>query len=201
MMEEVLSACQTKETRPSRWQSFKVQFATQGGPSYVGLMWAKLGVASILGVACFSLSAPSRAACSTDNECPGDDICEEGRCMASPASRHGETHEQPLPPAKGKRHSPGMMAAGIVLTSLAPVGLVVTSFGFLTCAGLDGSERRGTSSCHSELMIGGLIATIACPSIGIPLIVVGARREPVASARVAPWATPHGAGVALRLEL
>jgi len=75
-----------------------------------------------------------------------------------------------------------MMTAGIVITSLAPVGLIVTSLGYLSCVSLDGSEGSGRRTCHSEVMLGGLIATAAAVAVGVPVIVVGARREPVATA-------------------
>jgi len=94
-----------------------------------------------------------------------------------------------------------MMTAGIVLTSLAPVGLIVTSLGFLTCVSVDGSQGSGRQTCHSDLMIGGLVITVAAVAIGVPLIVAGARREPVATVRIAPWLTPRSSGVGLSLEL
>lgn len=93
------------------------------------------------------------------------------------------------------------MIAGIVLTSLAPVGLIVTSIGFLSCVSVDGSQGSGKQSCHSGLMLGGLVFTAAAVGIGVPLLVAGARREPVATARVALWLTPRSSGLGLSLEL
>ena len=94
-----------------------------------------------------------------------------------------------------------MMAAGIVLTSLAPVGLIVTSFGFLSCVSVDGSQGSGRQTCHSGLMLGGLIFTAAAVGVGVPLLVAGARREPVATAFIAPWLTPRSSGLRLVLTL
>jgi hypothetical protein len=36
---------------------------------------------------------------------------------------------------------------------------------------------------------------------GIPMIVIGGKREPLGTARLAPWASPHGAGLGLRFDL
>jgi hypothetical protein len=94
-----------------------------------------------------------------------------------------------------------MMTVGIVVTSLAPVGLIVTAFGFLTCASLDGSQGSGRRTCHSDLMLGGLTLTAAAVGIGVPLLIVGARRKPVATALIAPWLTPRSSGLRLVLEL
>ena len=94
-----------------------------------------------------------------------------------------------------------MMATGIVLTSLAPVGVIVTSLGFLSCVSVDGSQGSGKQTCHSELMLGGLIFTAAAVGIGVPLLVAGARRDPVASALIAPWLTPRSSGLRVVLEL
>lgn len=94
-----------------------------------------------------------------------------------------------------------MVVAGIVVTSLAPVGLIVTSFGFLSCVSGDGSQGSGKQTCHSDLMVGGLFLTAAALGIGVPLLVVGARRKPVATAVIAPLLTPRSYGLSLLLKL
>lgn len=95
---------------------------------------------------------------------------------------------------RGKRHSQAMFVTGIVLTSMAPIGLMVASVGLL--CGIDGHS----SDCD-EVIVGGLVATAIFAGVGVPLIVIGAQREPVTVGRVAPWLTPHGAGVGLRFDL
>jgi hypothetical protein len=94
-----------------------------------------------------------------------------------------------------------MMTAGIVVTSLAPVGLMVSAFGFLSCVSVDGSEGSGNKTCHSDVALGGLIFTAAALGVGVPLILVGARREPVATALIAPWLTSRSSGLRLVVEL
>ena len=88
-----------------------------------------------------------------------------------------------------------MFVTGIVITSFAPIGFIVTSLGLL--CGLTFENSRGCG----EIIIGGLVTTGVFAGVGIPLIVIGAKRDPVAVGRIAPWATPHGAGVGLRFDL
>ena len=87
-----------------------------------------------------------------------------------------------------------MFVSGIVITSLAPVGMIVTGFGMM-CGLTEGSKDCGS------LLLGGLAATGVLLGVGLPLLLIGAHREPVATARVMPWVTPHGAGLGLRFDL
>jgi hypothetical protein len=89
-----------------------------------------------------------------------------------------------------------MFVTGIVITSFAPIGLLVTSVGML--CGL--TTTRAGAGC-GDLIVGGLVTTAIFTGVGVPLIVIGAKRDPVAVGRVAPWVTPHGAGVGLRFDL
>jgi len=41
----------------------------------------------------------------------------------------------------------------------------------------------------------------ALTAVGVPFIIIGSRREPVPVATVTPWATPHGGGLGLRVDL
>lgn len=192
-------------------------------------MWNRVVGASAVAFVAMLRSGSALAACSNDKECPGDQICESGNCAppaaqlavppsSAPQGSPNVTASRPTPTAlladeprspergrrsapKGKRHSPGMMAAGIVITSLASVGLIVTSLGFLSCVSVDGSQGSGRQTCHSELMLGGLFFTATAVAVGVPLLLVGARREPVATAFVAPWLTSRSSGVRLVLEL
>jgi hypothetical protein len=97
---------------------------------------------------------------------------------------------------RGKRHSQAMFVTGIVITSLAPIGLLVTSVGML--CGLTSTSR--SSDC-GELIVGGLVTTAIFAGVGVPLIVIGAKRDPVAVGRIAPWVTPKAAGVGLHFDL
>lgn len=89
-----------------------------------------------------------------------------------------------------------MFVTGIVVTSLAPIGLLVTSVGMLC-----GLTTTGSANGCGDLIIGGLVTTAVFAGVGVPLIVVGAKRDPVAIGRIAPWVTPHAAGVGLRFDL
>ena len=100
---------------------------------------------------------------------------------------------------RGKRHSQAMFVTGIVVTSLAPIGLIVTGLG-LMCGIINGMDSRASDGC-GELIIGGLVTTAVFAGVGVPLIVIGAKRDPVAVGRVAPWVTPQGAGIGLHFDL
>jgi len=89
-----------------------------------------------------------------------------------------------------------MFVTGIVITSLAPIGLLVTSVGMLC-----GLTTTGTGNGCGDLIIGGLVTTGIFAGVGVPLIVIGAKRDPVAVGRIAPWVAPNSAGVGLRFEL
>jgi len=146
-----------------------------------------------------------------DNECPGEQICEAEACVAPPPAPlatpagavpgRGSIVAEPREVAEaapvatagrtGKQHSTAQMVVGIVSVSLAPIPLLLS----LSCS----SELGGRCSEDRELL--GLFAAAALVGIGIPLIANGARRERVATAHLAPWATPRSAGLALTLTL
>jgi len=88
-----------------------------------------------------------------------------------------------------------MFVTGIVITSLAPIGLLVSSVGMLCSLSFSSSNGCG------DLIVGGLVTTGILAGVGVPLLVIGAQRDPVATGRIAPWLTPHGAGVGLRFDL
>jgi hypothetical protein len=60
-------------------------------------------------------------------------------------------------------------------------------------------------SGQTEVLVGGLAIGGALAGVGIPLIVIGGRREPrqpaAATATIGPWLTPQSAGLGLRFEL
>lgn len=149
-----------------------------------------------------------------DNDRAGELICEEGTCVepARPApatpnpvsERHREAPPRPMtfePEAseqddaprdrrklKGKRHSTGMMVTGIVLTSFAPIGLLVGT------AGMMGGGRP-------ELFLIGWGSAAVLAGVGIPLIVIGGRRKPITTGYALPWVAPQSAGLQLRFQL
>lgn len=104
-----------------------------------------------------------------------------------------------------------MMAGGIVMVSFVPVALLAAMVANLeqsaceggTYFGADGTLSSAGTNCSrfDATIYGGLVGAAVLLGVGIPLIVVGAKREPVASAQIAPWATPHGAGLRLRIQL
>lgn len=99
------------------------------------------------------------------------------------------------------RYSPVMMAAGIVMMPLA--------FGALFVAASDslhiGSCGDSTKSCDNDGVVdGALFTAVGLVAVGIPLIMIGARKEPAkpkTTAVVAPWATPTGVGIGLRIKM
>ncbi len=121
------------------------------------------------------------------------------------------------PPPKMQRHSKGMMVGGIVMVSLTPVALLVASVAALGkgVCGIDNYDRTdsngntvyGHSDCsgYNPAIYGALGTALVLAGVGIPLIVIGASKEPVnpsaPTATLSPWATPTSAGLGLRVEL
>jgi hypothetical protein len=95
--------------------------------------------------------------------------------------------------------SPGLMVAGIVLTAAGPTVWIV---GALSLSCRNDNPDGSSSSCQAGvagawLFLGGAVLI----GTGIPLIVMGAKRVPVARVAVAPWVSPRDAGLALRLDM
>jgi hypothetical protein len=53
---------------------------------------------------------------------------------------------------------------------------------------------------YDASIYGGAISALVLVGVGIPLIVIGGKREP-AMARVSPWASPQAAGLKLNVDL
>ena len=85
-----------------------------------------------------------------------------------------------------------MMVGGIVLASLAPIVLYV---------GILNNECSSSRSSCSNQNLAVVVTTLALLGVGIPLIVVGARRVPVTRVSVGPWLAPRQGGLHLRLDL
>lgn len=85
-----------------------------------------------------------------------------------------------------------MLAGGILLTAAAPI-LLITGVLSVTCFG----------SCHrsGNRELGYTVGALALLSVGIPLIVIGAKRVPVTRVSAVPWLGPQNAGLNLRLDL
>ena len=112
---------------------------------------------------------------------------------------------------KMQRHSKGMMAGGIVMVSFVPIALLaalVANSQQSSCESgyylsLEGATRGPGLNCerYDATIYGGLLSAAVLAGVGIPLIVIGGKKEPVGTAQLAPWATPHSAGLKLRLDL
>lgn len=122
----------------------------------------------------------------------------------------------PAEPAKPRtqRHSTGMMAGGIVMVSLAPVALLVSGVAAIGKGVCNVGNDDPFDSCddrYDATIYGALASAFVLVGVGVPLIVIGAKKEPVddsnataassGTATVSPWATPSAAGVTLRLDL
>lgn len=201
-------------------------------------MWVR-HLASVGGVVLGLLvTVQAQAACTMDNDCPGEQVCEEGQCVVAPlpppppppqaapapqqaapaaaapvpqqavpaapamATSPAEVPPEP-PPAdkpKGPRHSKGMMVTGIILTSTSPIGLLIFYGGVLRCSG--GLDDVPCNS--SDQKLAGLLLAGALAGVGIPLWIIGGRRDPVPGtpqARISPWLTPRAGGLSLQLDL
>jgi len=172
-----------------------------------------------------------------DNDCPGEQVCENGACVApeslppppaaapppaavaappagptraSIAAEPPAEQEAPLQPTKPatKRHSTGMMAMGIVMTSIGPIPLLMSmaySIGKSSCqsGGLFSEDRNAGVGCNRNdtAMYTTLLLGVGLLSAGIPMIVIGGKRGPIARASLTPWAAPQAGGLNLRLDL
>ncbi len=111
------------------------------------------------------------------------------------------------PQPKMQRHSKGMMVGGIVMTSLAPVALVVAGFAALgkSLCGIDDFDPNRSCDGYDPAIYGSLISALVLVGVGVPMIVIGAKKEPVdptsRGATISPWATPTAVGLGLRLQL
>ena len=115
--------------------------------------------------------------------------------------------EERSEPPKMVRRSPGMMAAGIVIVSIAPIPLFMGALyaldGLGCGSGYDEPYERDCSE-HSGEAAALTLMSLAMVGIGVPLIVMGAKRVPAKQpwqAAVLPFATPGGAGIGLRFKL
>jgi hypothetical protein len=108
-----------------------------------------------------------------------------------------------------KRHSTGMMAGGIVMVSFVPIALLAAWIADIQqnqCEigyGLFASESTHGTNCdrYDPTIYGGLISAAVLLGAGVPMIIIGGKKEPAPTAKLAPWASPQAAGLSLRLDL
>jgi hypothetical protein len=106
-----------------------------------------------------------------------------------------------------RRHSTGMMTGGIVMVSLAPVAFLVSGIAALGkgLCNVGTEDRFDSCDDYDPTIYGSLIVGFGLLGGGIPLIVIGAKKEPVGNstpaATLSPWASPSAAGLSLRLNL
>jgi hypothetical protein len=136
--------------------------------------------------------------------------------MAAEPPPNSEPAPFPDEPPVRRRHSTGMMVGGIVMVSFTPIALLVaavanaqqsvceTNYAFDSSSnGIYGSVSYG-NDCdeYDPTIYGGLISAAVLAGVGIPLIVIGAKKEPVpVTATLSPWATARSAGVGLRIDM
>jgi len=170
-----------------------------------------MGASAVLLMASHSWAAQ----CTMDTECAGEEVCENGQCVepaatppvaAAPpvvAMPPAAPEPAPLPQPTMVRHSPVMMAAGIVMMPLAIGALFVAASNAGHAGSCDGSPS--SQSCDNEgVKDAALYTAVGLVAVGIPLIIIGAKKEPAkpnATASFTPWATPTCVGVRLRISL
>jgi hypothetical protein len=102
-----------------------------------------------------------------------------------------------------------MMVGGIVMVSFVPIALLVAAVADAEQTAcergsydyLNGQVTYGTNCDEYDPTIyGGLISAVALAGVGIPMIVIGGKKETV-TARITPWATARAAGVGLRIDM
>ena len=154
-------------------------------------------------------AAPSGAAASDGAPAP---VAPVASSTAAPPPPYAEPRDTPVAdaPPRRKRHSTGMMAGGIVMVSFVPIALLVAWVASIEQSACEhgtyysgtGIETAGVNCGRFDPTIyGGLLGAAALAGAGIPMIVIGGKREPLGTARLAPWASPHGAGLGLRFDL
>jgi hypothetical protein len=190
--------------------------------------------AILVGAAVVVCSVHARAQCTADVECKGDRICEGGKCVDPPPAPPPVTTalapeaadvpatgapvgaataslpQQPSAPPRFVHHSAVMLRVGIVSAALAAVAGVVavgTYFkGGCGCGwGNIGSVGPGTrDDSNDRSALNALLTAVVLGGVGVPLIIVGAHREPAprqSSATLSPWIGRQTAGLSLQLEL
>ena len=177
----------------------------------------------------WSISGLAHAECAKDLDCEAELICEEGQCVpaptavASPAPASAVTSSAPVsvapasaakPPeraalvaeAPGPRpvamrmKSPGLLAGGVVLVTVGVAGMFF-GLGGSSCNDLvnsqDDGNCRAAQGGRTTVMLVGLGLIVG----GVPLIVIGSRREPVAMVSLAPWVSHQHGGLRVQLHL
>jgi hypothetical protein len=115
-------------------------------------------------------------------------------------------------PPRRRRHSTGMMVGGIVMVSFTPIALLVAAvanaqqttceLGSYDYDGVSGGfSTGGDCDDYDPTIYGGLLSAAVLAGVGIPMIVIGGKKEPVATARITPWATAKSAGFGLRVDM
>jgi hypothetical protein len=116
----------------------------------------------------------------------------------------------PSPPTRLVPHSEVMKGVGIlsvVMGGVAFVGALGVAFSEAGCGfGNIGSlgSSCGNNNSDDGNIAGGLLSAAVLVAVGVPLIVVGNRKEPASpkkSARVSPWVERQSAGLSLRFDL
>jgi hypothetical protein len=182
--------------------------------------------AALLGASVVCASSLAHAQCTKDIDCAGELVCDAGQCTpqaAAPAPAAASAPAGPAPQAAQaptaatssvvgdkpelQRRSTAMMAGGIVMVAVGPVLWVIAALPRTSCNIQANGQVYGSgiNDCNDHtrtyaLLISGAVLVGA----GIPLIVIGAKKVPVAqsaSLSFAPWVSPTTAGVDLRLDL
>jgi hypothetical protein len=175
------------------------------------------GAAFLLLLSLQLLSSTARARCTKDIECKGERICSDGVCAAPSPALPRSSPPPAAEPATYRRRT-GLLVTGIVMSSVgvgALIGALAVGVVKATChrdfeqmypedelPASAADELDGCKSYDSPLLLltaGGLVLTGA----GVPLLIIGAKKVPVHSARagVTPWLGPRSGGLTLRLAL
>jgi hypothetical protein len=97
-----------------------------------------------------------------------------------------------------------MMVVGIIMTSIGPIPLFMSmaySLGNVGCSGNSAYDDNSYCRNNDTAVYGTMLLGLGLIGGGVPMIVIGAKRDPVATARVTPWASPRAAGLNLRFDL
>lgn len=180
-----------------------------------------------LALGVWSISGLAHAECTKDLDCEAELICEEERCVppptpsAPPAPASATTSSAPTtavstpvakPPERAasvaeaneprpvstRMKSPGLVAGGIVIATLGVAGM---AFGFSGSSCSDYSQDYGNCNAAQGLRPTVMLVGLGLIVAGVPLIVIGSRREPVTTMSLAPWVSPQHGGLRVQLRL
>jgi hypothetical protein len=164
-----------------------------------GRWWVGLSAAGVL-----CLSGNARAECTRDLDCQGELVCEASECVAAasvPAPVAAPTPTPQAKPAATRFKHPVLLVAGIVTTTVGLVGTVAGNLGSGSCRDVVNTDQETNCRVAQDARTSFTLIGLALVVAGVPMLLVGTKREPVPTVSVAPWVSHQHGGLQLQLRL